>query len=748
MVAITGIGIVCSIGKTTAEVAEAMMRGVDGIAPITRFPTDMFSAHLAALLPASLWDDLGTRYPLIDHRTAMAIHAAEQALLSASAHSRVNEMGLVYGICVGGKHDERQDESEPQTLLRNRLQNQASCIAVRLCLKGPAIVISTACASSTHGLGFACDCIRFGIADAMLVGGAGDVTPEMFAGFHALGVMSSAACAPYSIPTGLTLGEGAAFFVLERIKPGRMNDRRIKGFITGFGSSLDAYNATTPDPTGGGVARAVTAALADAHLCPAQIGYVNAHGTGTAENDKSEWLGIKAALGKSSLLTPVSSSKSFLGHTGGAAGITEAAICAIALENQVVPPTLHIRALRKLAPADPVNAAIPRPHRFNHALSCNAAFAGANAALVLSHRTSPYRQSGLCFFPVVIASTGVLLPCNRDMEEGLPPSNRDTKNTTTTGSLPPLTISNVDLAAYTIGRDERHLDPVTRYLTAACARAMEKAGLRPDEESAVSRGLITGVSHVPSASLDEFENSKNQRGLGAVSAMAFSRIVMNAATGAAAEIMRLKGPTMTIASGEGAGLAALIYACMEMNKNSPVQYLLAAAADELGSIPLSMHYRAGRSYAPAEAGAAVLLRRSATHEDTATVRITGIAMTGPGKLFEAILQSCSRRATSIDCIISACDGSDAMLEDERTGLAGASAFIGTPEVVHIAEQLGYAEASTALCGVAVACAMLRSRPDKEMRILIIASSASSASCSVLIENHPKTEGDESCSPQS
>jgi 3-oxoacyl-[acyl-carrier-protein] synthase II len=718
-VAISGIGIICAIGKNCNEVRNALREGKDGICRVTRFDTSMFSAHFAAMIPDADWSAIGNELPHLDNRTALALVAAKEALDDAHIDKKAYEtMGLVYGVCVGGKHG--NNESNDQELLRNRLQNQASSLESMLSIKGPSFVTSTACASSAQAIGLAFHLLRTGMLDTVLVGGAGDVAPEMYAGFHALGVMSPEPCAPYSVPFGLNLGEGAAFFVLERNGSLTCKSDKIHGYIAGYGSALDAFHATTPESSGAGVAAALAHALDDAGLDEQSIGYINTHGTGTNENDKSEWLGIKAVLGDCCMSIPFSSSKSFLGHTGGAAGIVEAVLTVLSMEEQFIPPTLHCKQKRRLAPPDIVNEPVARSHTYNYAASCNAAFGGVNTSILFGSTSSQHLIQKITFKPIVIRGFGYEVPSAVKLQNVTSPVKKEFKK---------LCICE-DLSHFTKGRDERYLDPVSRFLTAACHRALTDANLTIDESLAAKRGLFTGAAHIPSSSLDEFEGSQKIRGLENLSPHAFARIVMNAATGAAAELLRIKGPSMTVASGDGAGLAALLAACCELTFRDDLDCCIAAAADELGDLPLKMHRIACRDSIPAEnASALILSKGEAVPGD---VVISGIGIAGHGALDRAIECAIGYSSSSVDAVF---DASDMSPQSQLIIKQGINKFFSKkdiPVIVQCAKYWGFAEASTSLCATGYAYNKLKLSPEWK-KILVITASEMNYSIAVMIE---------------
>ena len=261
-----------------------------------------------------------------------------------------------------------------KVVLHGVIHTISTALIKSLELGRPALTISTACASSTHAIGFAADLIRHGVAEFVLAGGVDILSMDIFAGFHSLGLLSKHPCAPFSTNMGTTLGEGAAFMLLESERAAKERDATPVAEFMGYGFSADAYHDTTPIPSGLGMAKALATAVEDAGLAPEAIDYLNAHGTGTAANDASEWRAIQRVFGDFADQLPLSSSKSFLGHAQGAAGALEAVVTLMAMKHKVVPPTINVTQPRRNAPTDPVAEPKPRPYVIRHAISTNAAF--------------------------------------------------------------------------------------------------------------------------------------------------------------------------------------------------------------------------------------------------------------------------------------------------------------------------------------------------------------------------------------
>ena len=368
-------------------------------------------------------------------------------------------------------------------------------IARALELGGMALTVSTACSSSTHAIGFATDLVRRGVAEIVLTGGVYTLTLDVFAGFHSLGLLSKTPCAPFSNHMGTTLGEGAAFMLLETERSVKIRGIEPLAAIMGYGLSADAFHDTKPDPFGLGMARALTAALNDAGLVPEAVDYLNAHGTATAANDSAEWRAIQRVFGDYADQLPVSSSKSFLGHTQGAAGALEAVTTLMAMTHKVVPPTLNLTKPRPNSPSDPVAASKPRSHVVRHAVCANAAFGGVNAALVFGQAKAdplPMRGSPR---PISLTGTGMVLDCDR-------------------------------IGQFVPRAELRGVDTSARLLASAVAIALTDARLRLRSPDCEGIGLFVGQEHVSPESVKAFGKSIEERGLMHLSALAVTRMVV------------------------------------------------------------------------------------------------------------------------------------------------------------------------------------------------------------------------------
>lgn len=396
-VVITGIGVVSPIGSTHEKFWSSLVEARSGIGPISIIPTERLNIRIAAQVldfdPAQHFET--KRQGMLDRFAQFAVVAARAAVQDAQLEI-TEEIALqaatIVGNGAGGMNtlDDSyyrlyaQNASRAHPLSIPRLMANAACsqVSMDLGLKGPTFTIASACASGTHAIGQAFQMVRLGQAPVALAGGAeACITVGTIKAWEALRVLSTDTCRPFSrTRTGLVLGEGAAMFVLETRERAMARGAPIYAELTGFGMSADAGDLTAIDPDG--AARAIRWALNDAKLNADDIDYVNAHGTGTALNDRGETAALHRAFGDSAAHLAVSSSKGVLGHSLGAAGALELAATALALHHQTIPPTANFEEVDPDCDLDYVpNTARNSP--IQNAMSSSFAFGGLNAVLVL-----------------------------------------------------------------------------------------------------------------------------------------------------------------------------------------------------------------------------------------------------------------------------------------------------------------------------------------------------------------------------
>jgi nodulation protein E len=401
-VAVIGLGVMSALGGNSAEFWQAIQAGQPGIRPLRavdpallRFPN---AAEVPNYAPEQYFDE--KELGLIDRFAQFGVIAAREAIASAGIEwtPQLREStAIITGTCVGGQTTEDEGfvnlyrnnipRVNPFTIPRTMGNAAASRISLETGVVGPTYTISTACSSSNHAIGQAFWMVRSGAVEMAITGGSEAFFSLGFLkAWEAMRVVSPDTCRPFSKDRrGLILGEGAAMLVLEPLDGARARGAAILGEIIGFGMSSDAFHITQPSPDG--AARAMLAALSDAGLKPAQIGYINAHGTATLANDVAETTAIRKVFGEHADRLQVSSTKSMHGHTLGAAGAIEAAATLLALRNGILPPTANFNQPDPACDLD-VIPNVARPAEIEFALSNSFAFGGLNAVLAF-RRTEP-----------------------------------------------------------------------------------------------------------------------------------------------------------------------------------------------------------------------------------------------------------------------------------------------------------------------------------------------------------------------
>lgn len=381
-VVVTGIGVVSPMGRPkdgngVEGFWNGLVSGRNTAGPVAAFDTSAYSTHIACEAPFTHGD--APRW------LAFLDMAYQDAIADAGINPSSMNTALYIGTVLGGILEGQKAWADNKPLQSDyHLYTGAKTLKTRYNITGPAMTISTACASGTDAIGMALRAIRWGKADMAVAGGVDTLSAFAFSGFSSLRALAREAIRPFDKGRdGLVLGEGACILVLEEKEAAVRRGARIYGRIMGYASRADGRHLTAPDREGRGLAAAITAALDDAEL--SKVNYINAHGTGTLYNDAMETRAIKLAFGKAAYETPISSIKSMIGHSFGAGGALEAAACLLAIKNGIMPPTINSSTPDPDCDLD----YIPNKARHGHvnaALSLSAGFGGQNAAIIFGEQ--------------------------------------------------------------------------------------------------------------------------------------------------------------------------------------------------------------------------------------------------------------------------------------------------------------------------------------------------------------------------
>ena len=395
-VVITGAGIVTGLGLGWTPNAEGFRAGRTAFRPVSLFDVSRQRVRTAAelALPAVLPTTRLTARQVgrLDRSGAMLLLAGHEAWVQ-SCWEPAEDLPLVLGTTAGGMtlgeayfrsavqtpHRHRQ---QPTRALYYQAQTQARSLAAALGFSGPITIISNACASGANAIGHAWRLLRSGRVERVLAGGYDALCQMVFSGFDSLQALSPTACRPFGARRdGLALGEGAAIVALETLDSARRRGGAILAELIGYGTTLDPYHLTQPQPQGDGAVAAMTLACESACLGPMEIDYVNAHGTGTLLNDSAEATAINRWAGPRAASLPVSSTKASIGHLLGAAGGVEAVVCLMCLREQWLPPETALETPDPACSFPIVRR--PQDARLNVVLSNSFGFGGVNATLIL-----------------------------------------------------------------------------------------------------------------------------------------------------------------------------------------------------------------------------------------------------------------------------------------------------------------------------------------------------------------------------
>lgn len=388
-IAITGIGILSSIGNGKAQFLQGLLESKSGTREVKSFDINEYPFKNGAEIHSHITeDDKNDKDDVVNKGLIAAKEAVKEAQIIKVYEP--NDIGVSIATSLGGVKSRekyyieknRGNESNYNLLLNVPTPCLAGSLSHAFNFRGPSSTVVTACAAGGNALGIAADLIKQGKAKAMLVGGVDPFSTISFSGFSVLRSLSPNVTKPFNeTRDGLTLGEASAFLIFEDMESALQREAKVYAEFLGYGISNDAYHITSPDPDGGGAFRSMEAALDDANLSSADISYINAHGTGTPYNDQMEIKAIKRLLGNRRKEVPISSSKSQFGHTLGTAGVIEAIVCTLAIKHSFLPATINFEKSID-SELDFVPNAI-RKANIDYVLSNSFAFGGNTASIII-----------------------------------------------------------------------------------------------------------------------------------------------------------------------------------------------------------------------------------------------------------------------------------------------------------------------------------------------------------------------------
>ncbi len=605
---VSGIGIVSPLGCTKAEVLDALERGADGIVVGKKLDLSPFASKICAEIrgfdPSQRMSSAElAQYPDPFFRISVcaARAALEDAGIDLSAYS--GKVGYVVASCNAGLNsgeaEYRKKFGEDVVFDRN-VSTQSEFYSLQKALVaatgvgGECWSVNTACSGSTAAIGLAESIIESGRCDLVLVGGADALSLSNFAGFSAIKVVSPEKIAPFSTPDGMNIGEGAAFWVVE--SAASVDRRGATGIckIVGHATTGDAHHPTQPDPRGDGVYRTLLGAAADAGVSAAELGCVNAHGSGTVANDRAESKGIAKFLNGADV--PTTSTKSYMGHCMGATGILEATCQVLSMNADFIPATL--RNVGKRAGCEISALAQSKRGAYDCFISANYAFGGNNAAVVVAKRgfkNSPKKRA----YGEGIAITGLgnVSPLGTTLAENAAALAEGKcaiakierfDSPFRAGLVPALNVRTLDRRV-----DFSGMNNISVYATLVAKRALDDAGVKIGRADSANVGITAAVSRGSSetAHMDAVFSTPERRG----DVGCFSNTTANSTAGWVSKALEIKGANITLTSGPNGGLQALGYSA-DVLRELRAEKVVAFAADELYAQQLDGYAKIGNLY--------------------------------------------------------------------------------------------------------------------------------------------------------
>ena len=579
---VTGLGLVTANGCGVGGNWTAIRIGVSGLKPLTLFSSPRYGQVLTGEAPRDL-TALGA--PAHASRSdQLGWLAAREAVAEAGLDftNCAERAGVVLGCSVGGSFNSehflitliKRGKMRARPLRFHECVSVVDLVANEFGLLGPSLAVSTACSSGALAIATAAEMIQAGEADIMLAGGADSLSRMTWAGFHSLLLVDALGCRPFDVSrAGTSMGEGAAVLVLEAEESARKRGAKILARLSGWGASCDTHHATAPHPEGAGAAAAMVAALHRAGLESSAIGYVNAHGTGTRDNDLAESKALRTVFGFH--VPPVSSTKGFFGHALAASGAIEAVVCVEALRHQEIPPNPGFTKIDPAIGLEPVTELRSAP--LTHVMSNSFGFGGNNAVLIFSQPETPVLNSPSPPVEVAVTGIGVVGPGVLGPREIEPPLPAGTVNAHSCGDL-------ADAALLTSAQRRR----LCRMVQMALIAARRSHPPRPAQRLAVAMGTGFGCLEEGAVFIENLISKDEREPMPS----RFSGSVHNAPAAQIAIDLGARAMNFAPTAGEISFECALWQGTAQL-ATGQADAALVGAVDELNKYPLSLGRRWG-----------------------------------------------------------------------------------------------------------------------------------------------------------
>ncbi len=630
-VVITGMGIICSLGANRREVFANVRSGKCGIKKVKLFDLNKLTTQMGGEV-----DSLSTHFPeeVKDRTVQLAYLAMREAIGDSGLDIKEEDpyrCALSFGTCNGNiltlekiydnhLNDEKIDIS---SVYQNNFL-AIDYLNKKLNIYGAKMVFVTACSASNNAIGYAYDLIATNQADVVFVGGSDSLAKTTFSGFNSLQSLGEHECSPFSEKIGLTLGEGAAFMVIESEEHAKKRNAKIHAAVLGYGFRGDAYHATSPDITGNGAMRTMQAAVESAGINKEDIIFVCAHGTGTEANDKTESLAIKNYFGEHSEKLYISTTKSMQGHTLGAAGIIQAVISIDCMNHDLIPAIVNFTKKRKGCDLNYVTNK-PIKKDYDYFLSNSFAFGGNNVSVVFGKKRDEVRSTSVQNFAektkIVITGFGYCTPLTQKSSFVSLLSANDILNGKHIIHFDEFTLSNPEFKKF------KKAPRLSQFAIQTIEKALKDANY--DIEDGTKIGMIWGVAKGPLKTFEKYYYGILKEGIEFASALYFPHIVQNSVAGQASIAFGIKGCNTTVA-GQFSPFAALQYGSQLIKQNRN-EIFVVGGADEISQFDKDMMKDENYRDSHLSEGAATLIIESAEHAKHRNAKvyaeIDGLSMT-------------------------------------------------------------------------------------------------------------------------
>ena len=580
---VTGLGLISAIGNSVDECWNNAINSVSGIKETHTVDTKDCYANLAAEVNCDSLDIANTED--MDRVSKLCLKATLEALDDAklSIFNNDDRVSVIMGSCVGGavsiEHYYRNNK-DASDVSKMPISAIASQVAAYVKASGVVTNVANACAAGTISISYACDLIRAGKADIVIAGGADAFASVPYSGFLALHALDSNPCSPFNHCTGITLGEGSGCVIVESYEHAMARKARIYCEVLGSGISSDAHHITAPRPDGEGQMNAINWAINTSGIKKDEVGYINAHGTGTAKNDEAEFLSLHTIFDNENDNLSVSSTKAMVGHCLGAAGAIEAVFAIKALTTNTIPATLGYKGedFDKLALKAGKIDFVPnkaKKKELHTVMSNSFAFGGNNASIIFSKNQGDFKlpkPTG-----VVLTGIGLISPAGNTVNSYIDAINNDFKPATSSIHSD-LTQEDYDYVGLK-NSFYRKLDNLSKIQAVSGMQALKDGNLIVDDTNATSIGIVEGSSEGALGTCCSFNENIVEKGNANGSALRFPNTVYNAAGGYLSICSGVKGYNVTVTNGAQSGLQSVAYATniIRQGKNS---YVLATGTDE------------------------------------------------------------------------------------------------------------------------------------------------------------------------